>query len=50
MLGLSLEDKPSSGNVLTVPSPTSIIIGAVCSDLAVSNQIYPLLQKNGILR
>lgn len=43
MLGLSLEDKPNIDNILTGISPTSIIIRVVCSDLAVSNQIYPLL-------
>lgn len=43
MLGLSLEDKPSTDSILTVSSPTSRVIGAACSDLAVPNEKYPLL-------
>ena len=43
MLGLSVEDEPSTDNILTVSSPTSVVIGAVCRDLAVSDRIYPLL-------
>lgn len=43
MLGLSLEDRPSTDSILTVSSPTSSIIAAACGDLAVPNEIYPLL-------
>ena len=43
VLGLSVEDEPSTDNILTVSSPTSVVIGAVCRDLAVSDRIYPLL-------